>query len=408
MKKLFLPLHGLFLILLIGFFLIPAKIASAADVGLIVSQEASYEIYEPDNRVLYKGTIMPWFSTPLGKTGRLYLSLGMTADYENEEWSFIPELMETEIKYRLGENSEIRAGRIFYEDPLAFIAMGLFDGVRYSTDIGTAGRLNIGAFYTGFLFKKSAYITITEDELDLYNEVLDYSNFYESYFAPRRLVAALDWEQWSLSELLRIQISLIGQFDLSGSAKLYHSQYLTGKIVIPVKAFVFELGGIAGLAENAQNYQVFFAGELGIAWNLPTPIHDKLSVTGRFSGGTINNTLSAFVPITTIPQGYILKAKLSGLSMIQAEYTARLHQSFSLQFFSSYFITSDMGTYDGIPDGRNGYFLGNEFYGQAVWSPFSDLQIKLGGGVFLPSLGDADKNGKAFWQIDLSAVVALF
>jgi hypothetical protein len=130
--------------------------------------------------------------------------------------------------------------------------------------------------------------------------------------------------------------------------------------------------------------------------------------TGRFSGGTVNDTVRAFVPLTTQPQGNILKAKLSGLSMLNLDYTARLQESFSFSLSSSYFVISDMRTYDGIPGGRDGYFLGNEFYGKLVWSPVSDLQIRAGGGVFLPMLGNADPQGGLLWQVELRVSLALF
>ena len=407
-KNIFSRTYKIILLLLPVFFLVPAAIAFAADLGLIADQSASYESINDETNLTYTGILMPWFSAPLGNMGRFYLSLGFSAKYEKEAWTLTPELLETELKLRMGEGKEFRAGRLYYSDPLGFTANGLFDGVRYSQFIGAAGKLNIGAWYTGLLYKKSAHITMTEEELDLFNEELDYSNFFTTYFAPRRLIAAVDWEHWGRSELTRLRLSLLGQYDLSGSDELYHSQYLIGKLTIPVKAFIFNLGGVVQLTENDKNIQVSFAGELGIGWLLPTAVHDRLLLLGRFSAGTINDTVTAFVPITTVPQGNVLKAKLSGLSMIQAEYTVRLHQSFSLRIFGSYFILSDMGTYQAFPDGRDGYFLGSEFYGQLVWSPFSDMQIKAGGGAFLPALGNADKNAKALWQIDLSVVVALF
>ena len=158
----------------------------------------------------------------------------------------------------------------------------------------------------------------------------------------------------------------------------------------------------------ANRFQVSFAGELGIAWSPPTSINDRLSFTGRFSNGTFNDTVTAFVPITTEFQGNVLLAKLSGLSVLSLDYTARFHKNFSVSLTSSYFVLSDLGTYQGSVNGKDGYFLGNEFYGLLTWSPVSDLQIKGGGGVFLPSLGNADSSGKMLWRVDLFAVLALF
>jgi hypothetical protein len=74
----------------------------------------------------------------------------------------------------------------------------------------------------------------------------------------------------------------------------------------------------------------------------------------------------------------------------------------------SYFVLSDLGTYQGRPYGKDGHFLGNEVYGFVTWNPLSDLQIKAAGGIFLPSLGNADKEADPMWRIDLSVIMALF
>ena len=381
---------------------------SAKDFGILLDQTGSFESTGDDTELKYFGTLIPWFSTPFGESSDLYISAGVTVQYEFEKWKIVPELLRTELTLRMAENGEIRIGRMPYVDSLGFITKGLFDGVQYSRDLGVGGTLGIGAWYTGFLYKRNAHITMTEKELALYDSELKYDDFFNTYFAPRRLIVALDWEHPSLKEFIKLDVSFIGQFDLSGNDILYHSQYLAAKISLPVNSFVFEAGACIGLSEMSDRFQVMFAGELGVAWFLPTLINDRLSFTGRFSNGTLNDKVVAFVPVTTEFQGNVLLAKLSGLSMLSLDYTARLLKSLSVSISSSYFILSDLGTYQGSINGKEGHFLGNEFYGLLIWSPVSDLQIRGGGGVFLPSLGNADKSGNILWRIDLNAVLALF
>ena len=389
--------------------LLPVISLSAKDFGLSLDTTAAYEDYGVSNKALdklyYAGTAIPWFSTPLGAGADLYLSAGIGVEYTNQAWTFIPELLQNELTLRFGWNGELKIGRTYYADPLGFVVNGLFDGARLTVDLGTT-TLGVGAWYTGFLYKKRANITISNADLIGYNTKLDYSNFLNTYFAPRRLIAALDWEHPGLAEMIRLKLALIGQFDFTDKEDL-HSQYLTAKISVPIQSFVFEMGGCAGLAQNDGTNQFFFAGEAGINWMLPTSIQDSLMLSGRYSSGMINDTLVAFVPVTTESQGNVLKAKLSGLSTLNLGYSARLHQNFSLSLLSSYFILNDLKTYSGLPAGRKGYFLGNEFYGHAVWSPVSDLQLRAGGGVFLPSLGNADPNGKTLWRVDLNLVFAI-
>ena len=391
--------------------LLPAFSLSAMDTGLLLDQSGSYDYTE---ELQYSGTLIPWFSSPVGKSSDLYISAGITAKYELEEWKIVPELLRTEFTVRMEENGEIKIGRIPYADPLGFIVSGLFDGVRYSRDMNDGSIFGIGMWYTGFLYKKSAYITMNDADEINYGESLDYNDFFGTYFAPRRLVVALEWEHPGLQEVIRLNLALVGQFDLSGnnSDYLYNSQYLIAKAAMPVSNFIFELGGCAELVqdEKANKLQIAFAGELGIGWFLPTQIYDRLSFLSRFSSGKANDTIVAFNPITTETHGGVLIAKLRGISMFRLDYTARLHQSFSLNLQSSYFILSDLSleSFSGPPDGKNGHFLGNEFYGLLIWSPVSDIQIKAGGGVFLPSLGNADKNADTLWKVELSVVLALF
>ena len=394
---------------LLTFLLLPLFSLSAWDIGLNLTNTASYEDHgggEVLDNVQFIGSAIPWFSTFVGSDGDFFISAGISAEYANEEWSFIPELLRTELILRFGGDNELIMGRTQYADPLGFVLNGLLDGASFSTDIG-ASTLSIGAWYTGFLYKKNINITMTEEELGSFDAELDFSDFANTYFAPKRLIAAADWQHPGISESIRLKLALIGQFDLSDDEDL-NSQYFIAKLGIPVSNFVFDLGGVAGMAQNAGNTQIFFAGEGGIGIALPTAFHDRLWFGFRYSSPMIDDSFVAFIPITTESQGNILKAKLSGISTININYTARLAQSFSLSLDSLYFILNDLVSYQGLPSGRDGYFLGNEFYAQAVWSPVSDLQLKLGGGAFLPMLGNADPNSDTLWRIELNLIYALF
>ena len=400
MKKYFLK-YTFFLILV----MLPVFSLAAKDIGLILDQSGTYNYTE---ELHYYGSLIPWLSVPLGNASDLHVSAGITVQYEFEEWKVLPELFRTEFTHRWEENGEIKIGRMFYSEPLGFIAGGLFDGVRYVRDLPNDTMLGMGVWYTGFLYKKNANITMTSDEMDNYNSPVDYANFSDTYFAPRRLFAAVDWEHPGFMEIIRLHLAFVGQFDLSGSGNLYHSQYLIAKAAVQINSFIFELGACAGLAENAGTFQVSFAGEAGIAWMLPTQINDRLLFLSRFSGGTFNKTFVSFVPITTELHGGVLKSKLSGISMFRLDYTARLHETFSFGIQSSYFIRSDLEDKTGMPNGPAGYLLGNEFFFLLRWSPISDLSVNAGGGIFLPSLGNVDKKGDVLWNIDFNIVLALY
>jgi len=390
---------------------------NAFDWGLLADQSGTVEgtgtkatINDVKDSLEYSGTLIPWLSSPLGDTADLYISASAAAYYKTEEWLLVPELLRTQATFRIKEDGELKIGRMNYADPLGIIADGLFDGVQYSWDFIKAGTISIGAWYTGFQYKKNAHITMTEEELDSYNEELDYADFAGTYFAPRRAFMAINWEYFGLGKRTSLNCAFIGQFDLSGKEEAYHSSYLMAKLTVPVKSFIIEPGGCAELAMASQRYYFSFAGELGISWMPPTTIQDRLMFLGRFTNGSmLDKSIAALVPITTVPQGKVLRAKLSGISTLGLDYTARLHKTFSVQLTSTYFVLSDLNTYESpFNNDKGNYFLGNEFYASFIWSPLSDLQINLGGGAFLPSLGNVDKNGDLLWCAELAVKLALF
>jgi len=235
----------------------------------------------------------------------------------------------------------------------------------------------------------------------------DYNDFFDTYFAPKRLAAALDWEHLSLGGPLQARAALIGQFDLGGSG--LHSQYLAGRLTLPLSAVTFSLGACLELLQDNGTFATAAAAELGVQLPLPTPVQDRFSFTARYSSGSSGDAFAAFLPLTTKAQGDIIGVKLSGLSLLSLEYSARIIPALSANIGSTYFIRSDLETYTAYPitQGSGGYFLGNEFYARLIWSPFSDLQINLGGGAFLPSLGDAAPDADAVWRLELNLVFGL-
>ena len=406
------------LFLCILLILFPCFSAWAVDFGLILDQSGGVGGTASDNQFDYSGLLIPRFSSLVGGNGSLYISAGIRADYQDEDFSLTPELLRTEFLWN-ADSWELTAGRMHYSDPLGFIAEGLFDGARFSYDT-KVGTFSAGAWYTGLLYKNRANISMNYEEENSRAVEVDYSDFVDTYFAPKRVVAALDWEHPSLAGLFSLNAAILGQIDLTDADM--HSQYLAAKISVPVANFVFDLGGCLELmefqgidestAESSNEIGIALAAELGIAWMLPTSIEDRLSLLGRFSSGTAEEgSVYSFLPVTTQSQGGILKAKLSGLSVISLDYIARIHRSFSMSLSSSYFIRSDKGTYYGYPAGAadsDGYFLGNEFFGRLLWSPVSDIQLNLGGGAFLPSMGNAAPDADALWRVELNIIMSLY
>jgi hypothetical protein len=398
--------------------LLPMASLGAMDFGLVLNQYvvlSSQEGIEADKIMEgfeYRADLWPRLIFLLGDTGELYLSAGLTLGIKENDFTFTPELLRMDIAYSF-DSLRIRAGRMQYSDPLSLVASGLFYVARLSYN-STVGSFGIGVWYTGFLYKKNANITMTAAERTFFDAPINYSDFFNTYFAPSRLLASLDWEHPSIGERLRLSVAITGQIDFSNAAQKYHSQYLTIKATVPFKSFVLDLGGSFGVAESISaagdmKFNFSFAWDFGLYWTLPTKFSSRLSLTGRSASGYTDDTLGVFIPVTNKFYGNIISARLPGISMFTLDYTARINQSIGASVNVSYFVRNDLGTYAGWPANNNtGFFLGPELYGRFIWSPASDFQINLGAGAFLPFLGDAGPNEKLRWQVGLTAVIAIY
>ncbi|MCL1958894.1 MAG: hypothetical protein FWF68_04770 [Spirochaetes bacterium] len=405
----------LFKTFLIFLLILPVSL-SAYDFGLVVNANGGYgNNLAEDNTFSYKIDLWPRFSTLIGDNGELIISAVFSVGNEYG-FSYIPELLRTEFNMRFG-NSGIRAGRINYSDPLALIANGLFDGVQFYNN-SNAGTLRVGAWYTGFLYKKRANIVMSESDETEFFEPLDYGDFSNTYFASKRLFASIGWEHPSLGELLHLNTAIIGQMDLNGAYTSYNNEYAVVKIGIPIKNFLMEFGGSVEFSQvsfddnNSDNNGNFisFAGDIGLSLLFPSQYSSRLLLKGIIAGGKKDeDTSGAFTPITSDEYGYILKTRIAGLSVFSLNYLSKFNRFFSGSFTASYFVRNDLGTFYGYPieADSKGYFLGLEPSVKFTWSPTSDLQFNLGGGAFLPSLGNAGKEEKVKWRVDLTVIMLL-
>ncbi|MDR1839983.1 MAG: hypothetical protein LBQ93_10425 [Treponema sp.] len=391
------------------------------DFGVLLNQYAGFGNSTGDeNDFEYNAGIAPHAMFYFGDTGSFFTSASITVVYK-EEFYVVPELLRTEFSIYFG-GLGIKAGRFSYSDPFTFIAEGLFDGVQFTHSSG-AGRFGLGAWYTGLLYKRSANIIMTSEDMKKYNAPLDYSDFADTYFAPRRFFAAIDWEHLSLLNVLQLNAAIIGQMDLSKEKEKYHSQYFALKIGIPVSRFLIEFGGSLEASQleeissekqsNNKEYKhnLAFAGEFGIYWIPPPHNNSIFSLVARYASGDTNERLGAFVPFTAKLYGSIFQSKMTGITILTMDYSNRLTNLFGASINLSYFIRNDLsipGNYYMAGEISNGNFLGGEIFTRFVWSPFSDLQLSLGAGIFTPAVGNVWKDGKPQWRIDLTAVMALY
>jgi len=363
-----------------------------------------------ENKFDFKIDIVPRLFLLIDDDSELVVTAGFTIDPENY---FIPELLHTEYSRRFG-NSSLRLGRFYYSDPLSFIFEGLFDGAQFFY-VSPLGIFNAGVWYTGLIYKNTTIIEMTQEEFISSKTPLDYSDFFGTYFASKRLAAAIGWEHPSLAEFMQLNTALIAQFDLNGYDDSYNSQYLIVKGRIPVNNFTIEFGAsvesvIRKTEGDSEPMKIAFAGEAGLLWLFPGEFNSMLSFNMKIAGGRIDGFCDAFVPITSKYYGNILQHKPAGLSILSISYSNRLSRALGASVNASYFVRNDLGTFDGYPliidSESTGHFLGAELSGRLIWSPVSDTQLSLSGGLFIPALGNAQPEQKIKWRVDLTAIFA--
>jgi hypothetical protein len=392
------PAKKVFLCALV--FLFHAGAAFAQDYGLALRSLPVCANEEPSGDVEYTGTAAPWFAAPLGETVDIYLSAGISAELENEAWKPVPEVYRFEFIYNPNPDISVEAGRVPFRENLSYVFSGLFDGASARFNLG-GGRLSAGVFYTGLLYKKTAYIVMgAEDREDYYDR--------DVYFSSRRMVFGMNWEKTNIFDTRNtLSLSGLGQFDLNGGETKIHSQYLEGRLDIPLgNSLNAQAGGVFELIEHDQT-AIAFAFSADLHWLPPGALRDMVTVGGRFASGSWNGKAGAFLPITSQAQGKVLRPEFSGIALVQSAYTARLHEALSADLSAAYFFRTDETTYSapGREASTRSPLLGGEIYGGLIWAPWSDLSVSAGGGVFFPQWGKYFKDDAGLkYRITLEAV----
>lgn len=384
------------LVLLSVLLLFAAVFVFSADFGLLVDQQIEAE----NDLFTYTPGFTPWFSWNNGRGLSLYLSGILSLKYSNyygdlpgeNGWMVIPEVARFALNYRINQQLFLEAGRIGYTDVLDFTATGLFDGLRFES-VTSAGRISVGAFYTGLLYKETAKIIMTTEDAAEYARPWDWNSFGE-YAASKRLFAFLRWDI-PVGDVNNFSVEVLGQFDLNGNDETHHSQYGTFLFdFYQVSKVKISVGGLFEAMQNTGDFGAAFGVLARLRMELPTAVNDMLGFTMKFSSGSVNKTLAGFTPISCVPQGSVFDETLSGLANIGADYSVRVARSLFVEGALRYFIK----TYN--DDIIEGNLYGGEIWASCAWQPLEDIRVILGGGLFLPGLGNVYPSGTdVMWKI---------
>jgi hypothetical protein len=397
---------------LYGALLFGSAAAFGVDFGLLLGTEGEYAKAVTPEGFSVTATATPWFSAVLNEKIDVYVSGKMSFVYEetgdpSKLYFFEPE--RTELNLRPAPGLYASLGRRRFEDPAGLVASGLFDGAALSVNLG-GGRLSLGAYYTGLLYKETAKILLTPGDLDRYGKPLDAAGL-EGYFASRRVLLALTGEFPGLTSRTGLSAQAMAQFDVNGGEDRLNTQYLELRFTAePADPLHVNAGGIGELAQGQGETWGSMAAFAGADWEVPGVLTDLLSAELLWTSGRANNTLRAFTPVSGRSAGNVFDGGTGALMKASLSYRARPDARFSLEAGAGYFIRTDVETLgdadlDGASSSR---LLGGELYGSLVWAPDPAFRLSAGGGAFFPGWGGAYREGAPVkWKVNAGLLMSL-
>jgi hypothetical protein len=382
--------------------------AFGADFGLILGTEGSGAGNLNPKGFSLTATAAPWISAVLTEKIDIYASGAITLDYEAERGTEpYFEMGRTELRLRPVPAVYLTLGRQRFQDPAGLIASGLFDGAGGSIILGM-GRLSLGAFYTGLLYKETANIMLTPGDLERYQKPLDAGDL-EGYFASRRILLAVTGEFPDLSPRTGLAAQALVQFDVNGDAENLNSQYLELRFTAePVDVLHMNLGGLVELAQGSGEKWGSAAFFAGADWEVSGSLPDLLSAELLWTGGRISGKARAFPPVSGANGGRVFDGGTGALMRAGLSYRALPLAGFSCETGAAYFIRTDVETLGDadIDVDSVSRLLGGELYGSAVWSPDSVFRFSAGIGMFFPG-GAYREDAPVRWKINFGVIVSL-
>jgi hypothetical protein len=395
--------------------LLCAAPGQAADFGLLLTEAFLADgANKTDTTLAWTQTASPWFSFMPNERFSVYLSLDLSLEYadttdsnaftDSDKWQPLFQVGRSQLLWNAAPNLFVEAGRMFYEDPLGYIASGLFDGARASLNLGQ-NTLGFSWLYTGLQYKERAKIVMTAGDL------ADYSGD-DTYFAASRLVGSVFWQsRFAGSFKNTLDFGVLAQIDLRNDDKeKLHSQYAVFKWSFPLfSAAEITAGGIFGIKEQDSGSAISFAGNLSAAMAVPGDLTDRISLAGFISSGSSGGDLRPYFPVTSISAGEIYTPSITGLYTAKLLYQVNPLDSLYVDLAGCYFwrttgdiIPGVVGTSDSDADN-----LGAEVYATLVWSPVSDLAFSMEGGLFFPAGPVKAAETPILWKTKITATLSL-
>jgi hypothetical protein len=389
-----------------------AAAAFAADFGVVLGTEGEYTGAMSPEGFSVAAYASPWISAALNETINFHASGKLIYGYaeaKDPPGNLFFELERTELNWHPASLLYIALGRQRFRDTLGMTVSGLFDGAAGSVNFGV-GRVSLGAFYTGLLYKETAKIIMTPNDLQNYQKSFALDDL-AAYFASRRVLLALTGEFPALTPRTALTVQGLAQFDVNDTPDTLHTQYLEIRFTAePLEPLHLEAGVLGELLQGGDEVRGSAAASAGVDWEVPGALSDLLSAKFLWTGGKTGDTGSSFVPVGGVGSGRIFDPGLGALMSAGLSYQALVLAGFSAEAGGAYFIRTDLGTLEDadLDEESDSRLLGGELFGSLIWAPDPALRLNLGGGAFFPGWGGAFRpDTPARWKANLGLIVSL-
>jgi hypothetical protein len=386
--------------------------AFAADSGVILGTEGEYTGAMSPEGFSVTAYASPWISMALNEKINFHASGKLTYGYAEEKdppGNLFFELERTELNWHPASLLYLTLGRQRFRDALGMTVSGLFDGAGGSVNFG-AGRISLEAFYTGLLYKETAKIIMTPNDLQKYQEPFALDDL-AAYFASRRVLLALTGEFPALTPRTALTVQGLAQFDVNDTPDTLHTQYLEIRFAAePLEPLHLEAGVLGELLQGGDEIRGSAAVSAGADWEVSGALSDLLSAKFLWTSGRTGGGVSAYTPVGGVSSGRIFDPGLGALMSAGLSYQVRFLTGFSVDAGGTYFIRTDLGTLGDadLDETSESRLLGGDLFGFLIWAPDPALRFTLGGGAFFPGWGNAFRgDAPVRWKANLGLLVSL-
>lgn len=301
-------------------------------------------------------------------------------------------------------------GRLPFRDVSGLIADGNYDGgfVRF---IMNSHSLAAGAYYTGLLFRGTAKLALSEDDVNDY--------YGSKYFAPPHLFMTASYRYATDSGSVFFELAGLREIDMRERSQK-STNYILGKA-----SFGFgqdarlNIASAVSWAMNGDAATPGFSVRADFGMRLPSWYPSRLAAEFNFFNGNSGDDEIPAAPMPVLTRqkvSFVYNPVAARLFSGKFLYLVRVSDTLNFESDFSIFFRTRAKQRPGhrlLSDYENtmseSMVLGEELAVYGIWTPTSDFSLSLGAGFFFPDSGPDgayERGTPVEWDVKLSFLLS--